>query len=301
MEKIEGSIIRKLKLPRTDSHKGENGRLLVIAGNEMYFEALLYAIRAASRIVDLVYVLTTRENRKLVEKLKSKTAEFMLVHNAPFTPSYLKRGDGELSFDCVLIGPGMGKSKRTYQLVERVLKSGIKAVLDADALNVLDAELLKCLNGNHILTPHTRKFARLLQPPLNLPLSASTRQGEKKGGHLPLGEGEKRRAVQNFAKKYGCSIVLKGKVDIVAGPDGRISENYTGNEGMTKGGTGDVLAGLIAAFYCRSDAFTSAAAGVYLNGVAGDELYKRVGPIYNSEDLVEQIPRTLWRHVKLKS
>jgi len=90
-------------------------------------------------------------------------------------------------------------------------------------------------------------------------------------------------------------VVLKGQVDYVATPNGDVWENHTGNQGMTKGGTGDVLAGMIAAFFCRNNALTSAAAGGFLNGLAGDQLYKKIGPYFNAEDLVEQIPKTLWK------
>ena len=69
--------------------------------------------------------------------------------------------------------------------------------------------------------------------------------------------------------------------------------NKTGNEGMTKGGTGDVLAGLIAALYCKNDVFLAASCGTYLNGLAGDELYERVGPYFNASDLVREIPRVM--------
>lgn len=309
---ITKKIIKKLRLPRKSSHKGQNGRLLIVAGSEKYHGALLYAVKIASRIVDLVYVLTTRENRKWVGKLKSKTAEFVTIDE----PLFVRRGrgghrehydydplsispsrGGERTVDCILIGPGMGKSKRTYNFVRAVLKSGIKAVLDADALNVMDTRLLTCLNGNHVLTPHLREFKRLVSTsPGFHPSSRSQGRGWGKG-----------REVGRFAKKYGCTVVLKGSVDMIASPSPSplpsrereifLKNNYTGNEGMTKGGTGDVLAGLIAAFYCKNIAFTSAAAAVYVNGAAGDDLYRKVKTFYNAEDLLEQIPYTLARLV----
>lgn len=73
----------------------------------------------------------------------------------------------------------------------------------------------------------------------------------------------------------------------------RLVINKTGNEGMTKGGTGDVLAGLIAALYCKNEAFLAASAGIYLNGLAGDRLYMMVGPFFNSSDLVREIPAVM--------
>jgi NAD(P)H-hydrate epimerase len=285
--KITRQIVKQLYLPPKTSHKRENGRLLIISGSHLYFGALLYCLKAASRIVDLVYVLTTPENRKLIEKLKSQTAEFMPIDSSIFpsplrekvsraTSSEARRSretdeGAKADYNCILIGPGMGKSSATKKLVRQVLKSGKKTVLDADALNVLDDKMKKMLNQKHILTPHRREFKAAFGIPAN------AKNAEKMMG------------------KYGCTIVLKGHIDIVAAASKGLYLNYTGNEGMTKGGTGDVLAGLIAAFYCKNDAYTSAAAGVFVNGAAGDELYKKVGPFYNAEDLLEQIPKTLWQ------
>jgi NAD(P)H-hydrate epimerase len=95
-----------------------------------------------------------------------------------------------------------------------------------------------------------------------------------------------------MAKKYDCTIVLKGVEDVVCDKKECVVSK-TGNEGMTKGGTGDVLAGLIAALYCKNDAFLAAAAGVYLNGLAGDRLYTMVGPYFNSSDLVMELPQVM--------
>jgi len=270
MKTITSSIIKNLSLPKPSSSKRDNGRLLVIAGSDKYFGAMVYAIKAASRIVDLVYVLTTPNNQKLIEKMKSKTAEFMPVKSMPeMWGKHWGGKKGAKDIDCILIGPGLGISTRSKNLVRQVLNHKIRAVLDADALNVLDKKMMGQLNQNHILTPHTREFQRLF--------------------HLkPSAENAKK-----MMKKYKCTIVLKGPVDYVANADKGIWQNKTGNAGMTKGGTGDVLAGLIAALYTVNDAFTSAAAGVYLNGAAGDDLYKKVRTFYNAEDLADQIPQTL--------
>jgi len=98
--------------------------------------------------------------------------------------------------------------------------------------------------------------------------------------------------VQENAEKYHCAIVLKGQVDIIS--DGKqILFNKTGNEGMTKGGTGDVLAGLIASLATTNDLMIAAAAGTYINGLTGDELYKEVGPYFNADDLAEKVPEVM--------
>ena len=290
MEFVTEKIFRSLVLPKRDSHKGENGRLLIIAGSQKYHGSLLYALKAASRIVDLIDVLSTKENLQLVRKLKFQTAEFIPVQESllvrrgrgghrefgNYDPFFISPSRGEESqVDCVLAGPGMGVSRQTRGLVEKILKSKTKCVLDADALNVLDKKLLKLLHSNCLLTPHRGEFKRLFGIAANF------------------------AAAKKSAMRYNCTILLKGKIDVIAGPSGEVIYNKTGNRGMTKGGTGDVLAGLTAAFFCKNNAFISATTAAYLNGRAGDELYRKLGPFYNAEDLVEQIPKTLSKLVKV--
>jgi hydroxyethylthiazole kinase-like uncharacterized protein yjeF len=281
MRYITKEIVKKLRLPKPASRKRDNGRLLIISGSKKYFGALLYCVKTASRLVDLIYVLTTKENQKLVEQLKSQTAEFMpIALSLLFSPIHgeMPRRGREVNkksdWDCILIGPGMGISQTTKQLVVQVLKSGKKAVLDADALNVLDDKLKKLLSPLHILTPHKGEFTRLFK------LKPSSKNARL------------------MAKKYHCHILLKGPVDMIATPDGKMFLNKTGNAGMTKGGTGDVLAGLIAGLYATNDALVSAAAGAYINGAAGDDLYKKVGTFYDAEDLLDQIPKTFYHLIK---
>ena len=266
-ELITRKILSRLRFPKPHSHKRDNGTLLIISGNDEYFGALLYATKAASRVVDLVYLLTNRQNQRVIQKLKLRTASFMPLQKFP-ERKLLDR------IDCVLIGPGLGRSAPTKALVSQVLGANKKAVLDADALTMLDQRLMDKLRQRHILTPHHREFQKLfsLSP---TPANAAA-----------------------MAKRYGCYIVLKGPVDVVAEPSGKLSVNKTGNAGMTKGGTGDVLAGLIAALFTTNDAAASAAAGVYVNGAAGDDLFRRVGTLYDAEDLVGQLPHTFFRLMK---
>jgi hydroxyethylthiazole kinase-like uncharacterized protein yjeF len=258
MKIITPSIFKSLYRSPANSHKRDNGSLLIIAGSKQYHGALLYAVQAASRIVDLIHVLTTKENQNLIKKLKGQTAEFI-----PQFKFDIK------NIDAVLVGPGLGVSKNTYDLTKRVLQSGKKAVLDASSLKIFDAKLKKLLNRNYVLTPHTREFKTAF-------------------GLAPLPQN-----VLRCAKKYQCTIVLKGRTDIIANPDFGMSLNKTGNQGMTKGGTGDVLAGVLAAFLCKNNPWISACAATYCLGETGDDLYKKQKTFYNSQDLIEQLPKTL--------
>ena len=97
------------------------------------------------------------------------------------------------------------------------------------------------------------------------------------------------------------TVLLKGEVDKITFVDGGSKQTIEiegGNAGMTKGGSGDSLAGLVAALYCTHDKVTSAVVGSYVNKKAGDELYKTVGPFFNTSDLVEAVPKTFWQELK---
>jgi len=264
MQKIDKTILDHLKKPDSISHKGQNGRVLVIAGSQKYHGAMLLCIQAVSRIVDMVYVSTTENNWPLVEQLKSDIATFISV----------KPGELEKTIqlvDSIIIGPGMETTdgageeliEENREFVHDLLKKhpDKKFVVDATALWHVNPD---CLHENCIVTPHSREFEEVFKT-------------------TPSAE-----ATEKAAKSFGGVVVLKGKTDHIS--DGKeVYENTTGNVGMTKGGTGDVLAGIIGALAATNDNLTAALAGTYLNGLAGDRLYKNVGTFYNSEDVVKTL------------
>jgi NAD(P)H-hydrate epimerase len=260
MEKVSEKDFKKLHEPRKDSHKGKNGRLLIIAGSEVYHGASILPLKVASRIVDLVYFSSVPVNRELVKMMKADLTDFIAIPRRKIE-KYLKK------VDCVLIGPGVGLGWRTKRLTRRLLKKYPyrKFVIDADALKVIKPE---SLNKNCIVTPHKREFEQLF--------GVKTTEDN----------------VEKMSKKYNCVIVLKGTKDIICSPQ-ECKENKTGNEGMTKGGTGDVLAGLISALACKNELFTAACVGTFVNGLAGDRLEKKVSHYYNAFDLAEEIPKTM--------
>ncbi len=98
-----------------------------------------------------------------------------------------------------------------------------------------------------------------------------------------------KRQVISMAKKFNCVILLKGPIDIISNGSKTV-EVKGGNAGMTKGGTGDVLAGLVASLYCKNEAFLSAVAGSFINKKAGEELFKKTGLFFNATDLANEIP-----------
>ncbi len=257
---IDTSFIKNhITLSKPDSHKGQNGRLLIIGGSELFHAAGLWSLTVASRIVDLVHFCSTPENNKIVQKAKEEFRNGIVIKRKDID-AYIQEDD------CILIGPGMERTEETKQLVNQLLKTypHKQWVIDAGALQMMDVSLIP---HHAILTPHHQEFALLQQGDVSI-------------------------TPKQFAKSHSCIIVEKGHSDVVT--DGkRIEEIHGGNAGMTKGGTGDVLAGLIAALACTNDPFVAALSGSVINKRAGDDLYTSVGPFFNATDLAEQIPKTM--------
>lgn len=246
-----------LPRPAWSSHKGQNGVLLIIGGSRTYHGAPILAALAAARFCDLVYFSSTAENNSLLRRMKSATPNIICVSTTAAAKAFAHA-------DCILIGNGMDAGEKTRQMAAHVLKSKKKCVVDAAALRVLP---LKLLHKGCILTPHSREFK-----------SAFGIDGTPKNAAA-------------MAKKHGCTILLKGKKDTIASPGGLLSVSG-GNAGMTKGGTGDVLAGLCAALFshpsCLSPLSAAYSASV-INKKAGDMLHHAFGPNFSSEDLAGEL------------
>ncbi len=275
------SDVRQLHLPQIGSHKGQNGRLLIIGGSHLFHAASIWALEVASRIVDLVHYSSVPENNEIVMEAKKRFRDGIVVPRDDVS-SYIEEDD------CILIGPGMVRDDETKILTDRLLKAYPKKqwVIDAGAIQMMD---LAGIPENAILTPHHGEFADLvMRATHSFPALGQAETDEDK--------------VKFFAKSYHCIVLLKGHVDVACSGGtcdehicrpGECSVIEGGNEGMTKGGTGDVLAGLIAALACKNDPILATIAGSYINKAAGAELYKTVGPFFNASDLAGQIPKTM--------
>ena len=265
MNKVtEADIKGKLYVPPADSHKGQNGKLLLIGGSKLFHAASLWALNISSRIVDMVYYSSVADNNDIVQAAKKEFHDGIVIRRDQID-DYIQEAD------CILIGPGLPREEGieegdddTYELTSRLLQkyASKKWVIDGGSLQVIDPEIIP---HTAIVTPHHGEFQKL------------------------FGIDNRPDHVQRMAKGYGIVVVAKGQQDIVCSPEEcRVVEG--GNSGMTKGGTGDVLAGLIAALYCKNDQFLSAIAGSYINKKAGEKLFELVGYTFNATDLVEEIP-----------
>jgi len=162
-----------------------------------------------------------------------------------------------LQADVIAAGPGLGAGEGTRRVVRGLIeRSGVPLVLDADALNAFagDSHTLGGRDGlDIVITPHPGEMARLM--------GSSTEEVQR----------DRIRAAREFAVAHHLHVVLKGHRTLVASPEGRVGVNLTGNAGMATGGTGDVLTGMIAAWFAQLlDAESAARLGVYLHGHAGD-------------------------------
>lgn len=256
--------VKKLLQPMHSSHKGQNGILLIIAGSKQYHGAAVLAGLAATKIVDLVYFCTSRQNIPIIKK----SSPLFIVSEINEYKKWIQKADA------LLIGPGMENNKKNKKTIALILSKNKtkKTILDATSLKMLSP---KKLHSRCVVTPHKKEFEVLFKKKL----------AEKN--------------IMAVSKKRPCIIVLKGETDIIA-QEGKLYHNFTGNAGMTKGGTGDVLAGLIAGFACKNPLLLSCLAACYLNGRAGDELKKQKSTMYNALDLLEQIPQTYKKIVSTK-
>ena len=252
--------VKFLKKRRKDSHKGDNGRILIVGGSREYHGAPIYAGLAASKVVDLVIVACPASAAPVI---KEATPDF-IVH--PLSSDYLAVKDVptvvELASACdvVLLGPGLGMQKETQKACCEVLSHIERAVIDADGLKALKGNL-HLLSPNTILTPHKGEFAML------------------------FGSIEE-------AAKTRCTIIQKGACDTISNGV-KTKYNYTGNAGMTTGGTGDILAGLAAGFAACNDIFQAACAAAFVNGLAGDICFDRYKFHYTASDVVTTLQEAL--------
>ena len=180
----------------------------------------------------------------------------------------------------VLLGPGLGRQEETLESVRELVRTLERPlVLDADALYAVAGhnELLAAAGGLAVLTPHPGEMARLTG------LSVKQIQTDRLG------------AARRAAAEWNSIVVLKGSRTVVAFPDGELYLNPTGNPGMATGGTGDVLAGMIAALIAQGlSSHDAAVLGVYLHGVAGD-LAASGRPVgMTALDLAEQVPAAIY-------
>ena len=276
-----GDFLR-LKNRTLSSHKGNNGRLLIVGGSADYSGAPAIAGMAAIGAgADLVYVASPE---KSAEAIKS-TSPDLIVKSLEGDKLSLSHLDEILKIsdnvDAVLMGPGAGIDDETSKLFN-VLAAKIKKpiVMDADSLKQVELSLIKN-REDIILTPHIFEFKSFFNVENDLKLDIDSYDFKKVDENITQ--------FQQIARRIKGTVIVKGQYDLILqGTKFRI--NKSGNPGMTVGGTGDALAGIVTGLLSQGlNTFDCACLGVFINGLAGDRAYDEKGNGFSATDLVSYI------------
>lgn len=257
-----GDVLRRLPRRAADSNKGSYGRVVAVAGSLAYRGAAALCCEGALRTgAGLVYLASVEPVLQLV---LARTPECCAL------PCRTDADGGVMAADAaavrqrfadtsavLLAGPGLGESAgRVLNALGGIGSPWRGAVLDADALNAIaagDLGTTPFLPPDTVLTPHPGEMARLL------------------GTTVAAVQADRPGAAVQCARRFNCVAVLKGTGTIVAAPDGKMIQNTTGNPGLARGGSGDVLAGMLAALLAQGlPAFDAALCAVWLHGAAAD-------------------------------
>lgn len=276
-----GDFLR-LKNRKSSSHKGNNGRVLVIGGSKDYSGAPAIAGMAAIGAgADLVYVAAPEKPAQAIKStspdliVKSLEGDKLSINHLD---EIIKISD---NVDAVLIGPGSGIDEETSKLFN-VLVTKIKKpiVLDADALKQVELSLIKN-KENLILTPHIFEFKSFFKIDDDLKLDIDSYDFTKVDENIT--------EFQQIVRQINGSVIVKGQYDLILSGT-RFRINKSGNAGMTVGGTGDALAGIVGSLLSQGlNAFDSACLGVFINGLAGEEAYDQRGNGFSATNLVSCI------------
>ena len=272
---FDKELLKRLYQPARESAGEDNGQVTIIGGSSLFHGAPLLSLKVAARIVDMVFFSSPEASLgPVAEQLKFRLSSFIWV-------PWEEVGDYIEKSEAVLIGPGFMRFRSektphgershvcdeacqvTKELTKKLLQEfpHKKWVIDAGSLQVMDADWIP---EGAIVTPNKKEFELLFGG-----LDASS-----------------------AAEKNHCIVVQKGPKTLVAG-EGKLVEISNGNAGLTKGGTGDVLAGLSVALLAKNEPFLAACAASYVTKAAGDELFGSVGPNYSADDLADLVPSVL--------
>jgi len=282
---ITSKLVKKfIPVRKLSSRKGDNGKVLVLGGSYIYHGAPALSSLAALRTgADLVYTCVPKIN---VQSTRAVSPNLIVI---PLVDSKLTRGAvnkllGQIPNDLDSATIGMGLSIQDPEalklLVKSLLARDVRLSLDATALVNY---ILPLLSGkNVVVTPHAGEFKRMFgeTPP------------ESKKARITM--------VEKFAKEHSVTILLKGPTDIISNGS-RTYLNPTNTSGMTVGGTGDILSGIIAGMLARNrDALESAVISAYFNGLAGKMIQKKLGHHMTATDLLDALPAVMKSFDKIK-
>lgn len=278
------SLDFKIFKRKKNAHKGNFGHVFVIAGSKTMSGAACLCARS---------VLLSGAGLVTVGIAKNQQSNVCRSLHEAMTVPLDQTKEGSISLkafsqikkasqkkDIIAIGPGLSKNESTYKLARKVISEiDLPMVIDADALNALRGHLniLKKRRSFTVVTPHPGEMGRLL------------------GHKTAIIQKNRRTLAKTFAGMYNTITVLKGYQTLVVAPGGKVYVNKTGNPGMAKGGCGDVLTGIIAAFMAQTDnMFEAVKLAVYIHGKAADLAVKKTGQLsLLATDIINTIPEVL--------
>jgi NAD(P)H-hydrate epimerase len=273
-----------LKKRKRDTHKGDYGHVLIVAGSIGLTGAAYLTSEAA--LLSGSGLVTLAIPKSLNDIMEKKLTEVMTLPVKDGGRGYFPASGFEeikkfsKNIDAAAIGPGIAKNGGTKKLVKKLIQNlNTAIVLDADGINCIagEADVLKKSKKAVVITPHPGEMSRLVN---------------KSVGHI---QRNRKKIAEEISRKYGVTVVLKGAKTVVASQDGRTYVNKTGNPGMASGGVGDVLTGIIASLIGQGyKPFNAARFGVYLHGRAGDIAAKKSGETsLRAQDILDNIYKAI--------
>lgn len=274
-ETIDGSRLKSL-MPQKEvsANKGTTGTLTVACGSYGMIGAAQMCIQSALRSGTGLVKSILPSNLYPVIAPSLPQAVFMPYTSADTIEVLIKSMEKSKA---IISGCGLGNNSKSQEITEYIINnSKIPIILDADSLNVIanNIEILKKAKVPVIITPHPGEMARMLNTSIDMI------------------QNNRLTVATEFAKRYNVIVVLKGAYTIIAHPSGKSVINPTGNKGMAKAGSGDVLAGIIGSFVSQGmSPFNAAVSGVYCHGYAGDLAEERFGHISMlATDIIDMLP-----------
>lgn len=262
-----GLVFDHLPTRKSESHKGSYGTLLCVCGCSQYRGAAALAAEGAMRTG--VGLLTLACVETVIPVVAARCPEVTYLPCASSAEGGIAQIEGSRILgkargaSALLFGPGLGNTPDTAALLELLGPgAGCPVILDADGLNAAAGlgQLPRPVDFPLIVTPHPGEMARL----------CGVTTAEINANRESFAAG--------YARANRCVVVLKGHHTIVAGPQGEVFQNTTGNPGLSRGGSGDILAGMISALVCQGlDPLYAAVCGVWLHGAAADRCASRLG------------------------
>lgn len=264
-----------------DSHKGQNGRVCIIGGSTHFHGAPIFAGLSAEKSgADLIFPIVPNCHSEVTKQASYNFIchYFKLNHLTRIDLPQIKKVLAKS--DVAVIGPGLGTKNTTLNALSELMRGiEVPMIIDASALQIIPKLLEEndLLPPNTILTPHHGEFAAMT------------------GKEIPPNLKQQKELVQKYAEKLEAIILLKGPTDILANSENCLEINKAGNAGLTVGGTGDALAGLIGSLISqRIDPFQACQKSIKIIGQAGENLFKEKGYSYTTLDLIHEIPKLVY-------